>query len=410
MTAINVGPKDGLAFIPPEKMKLIRDALGRGGNRSGLKAFVNGDNYLFAGSQLGIVKRIIWIIPFRYLDFVDAEERVKYFLRNEASHFPAGEIDSLKFDNGTVSGKLAGVGIQICGPSRKLHLNDSALVNLDMSFFPLYAVQKRMNKLGAIRDFFDSIASWRIMAGSVHVISPPDLDSIYGYFPDIVKTILSEPSLIHTNSPQPVWVVRDQAENMLSGGGIKEAFEFLTAQTKAYTDDPYLAVMREIARSQLAGKAPALDNLSRLCKKQAIACRGIVDAGVMRYRSGDVVGSLEFFRKAVELEPGMHEARLELAVALYDLGRYEEASRVLAASPDLPGWVAGLFLMGDCAYKLKREDTAISQYEEAVAAYKAAGGYRLDPREQAGLERLRKLYEKEKNAKGLKLLDGLYDY
>ena len=82
------------------------------------------------------------------------------------------------------------------------------------------------------------------------------------------------------------------------------------------------------------------------------------------YRTEDPARSLEFYRRAAELEPAAAEYALGYAAALVQVHRYEEAAgilkRVVKASPDNYAAHANL---ATALYKAKRFQEAIPEYE-----------------------------------------------
>lgn len=407
MTVVSMGPKDGLAFIPPDRMKAIRSSLNNGAGAAGDDGMVTADNYLYAAHDLGLISRVVWVIPFGYADYIDAEARIRNFLKNEASYFSPKDIDSISYNKGVVSGRLFGIETYICSPSRIMFIRKPALVTLDTGFFPAYSARKGINKLGGMRDFFELMSAWRIAARSVFVISSPDLKAMHGYLAEQALAIVNNPGIVRTGAPPALWLVRDQAENMFSGGGIKEAVSYLIPMVKKYPADPYLTLILETGRVLLSEKPASSKELERLCRDKPDLCRGMVDAGVALRDKGDGPDALEFFRRALALKPDLRSARMEIAATLYGMARYEEAARELDLSSADASSVTGLFLRGDCAYALRHEDEARADYEKAVAAYREAGSYRLGARELAGVNRLRSIYERQGDKKGLNRLDKL---
>jgi len=404
MTVVHVGPLDGLAFIPAERMKAVKTLLkaGQGGSEAGQK--VTYRDYLFAASRLGLIKRIYWIIPFRHLDFIDAEMRTQHFLRTETSHFRPKDVDAMRFNNGCVSGSIFDIETHICSPATMPHVSEPVLMTMDMGFFPAFSVTKGVNKLGAIKEFFDVMVAKQFKVQSLHIISLPSLKAMHGYLSEQSLTLLKEPDLLGRGNPPGLWTARDNADNMLSGGGANEAASFLKDRIRESPDDPYLILMSATARALLMDKAAALDSMSGLCATKPEFCRGIADAGVALRDKGDMSGAIEFFNKALELKPGLDSMRLEFARTLYADGKFDTAASVLSGISNPEYIVASGLLRGDCAYSMKKENEAMTFYEKALAAYQEAGGYRLSSFELESLNRLKAIYEKQNDQKGLKLL------
>ena len=404
-TVIHIGPKDGLAFVPDKKLSAIKSFLTDGSSGADTGGRITGDNYLFVASRLGLVNRIFWITPYNHFSYINAEERVLSFVRNQASIFRQQDIDSLRFRNGCVSGNLAGVETSLCSPSTIPQLAEPALVLLDTGFFPVYAAERGISTLHAMKELFDLMALQKIRTPAFFVVSSPEAAVMHGYLSGEALAILKEPSTTKQESPPPLWTARDQADNMLSGGGIREAAQYLQENIGAHADDPYLILMQATARAMLGKREPALQAMAVLCAEKPSFCSGIADAGVLLRERGDLAGAEAFFLKALSLRPDLDSARLEYALTLYASRRYAEAkSEASALSQKSSFAVAGGFLLGDCALAEGRETEAIDWYEKALASYGNAGGYRLSRREQESLARLKSLYTKRNHQEGLKSL------
>jgi len=408
MTAVHAGPKDGLAFVPPARVKTIKDLLQNGGSGTDVGDLVTADNYLFLAQRLGLIRRVFWVIPYHHVDYINAELRVQAFLRNETSHFSPQDVGSMRFRNGCVSGTLAGIEVHVCSPTTLPRLAEPAVVTIDPGFFPLYAANRGPSGLGATKEFFDLMAIKRIGTRAVSVAASPEFQGMRGYLSEEIVSILKDPEILQSTQPPDLWALREQADGMLTRGDVKEAAGHLEKHGAAFPADPYLHLMRWTAQALLSKRASALNALTALCVKDPVLCSGIVDAGVLLREQGDLAGAEEFLRKAVSLQqlrPG--RARREYAVTLYQAGKYADAQREASPLVADPAYtVAGGLLLGDCAYALQQNDEAVRRYEGALSSYREAGGYRLSKREQESISRLKSLYQRRNDKRGLRTLEG----
>jgi tetratricopeptide (TPR) repeat protein len=409
MTVVHVGPRDGLDSVPAGRMGEIKARLKEGRVDAAGGVPVTQDNYLSVAARLGLINRLYWLIPYDYLHYLNAEDRVRLFLRTEASLFPRRDIESMRFKDGCVSGTLAGIETHICSPSTMPISSGTALVSIDTAFFRPYAHQKDLSTLGALKELIDQLALRRIATPSLFVTTSPELPVRMGYLADELLEVLKDPAVIRKERPPELWTVRDQADNMLSGGGWRDAARFLEQNRGAYPDDPYLVLMRSTADMLLArDRAAARAEMARLCAERSAFCRGIADAGGLLAERGDLAGAGDLFQQAISLAPSLASARYGYALVLYRSGRYADAARegkALLSAPDHA--VIACFLLGDCSYALRQEDEALEWYRKALRSYGEAGGYRLGRREQESLDRLRSLYRKRNDQQGLKALESM---
>lgn len=404
MTVVHAGPRDGMAFIPEARMKEIKELLNNTQKEAAGENLITADNYLFAAARLGLIQRVLWIIPYSQLAFINAEERIQHFLRDETSSFRKKDIESMKFRNGCVSGALWNIETHICSPSSMPSLQMPVLMTLNIGFFPPFAAEKGVSNLSAMKEFFDLLAHREIRTDSLHLVSLTDYAARHAYLQEEALAILKEPALLRKATPA-LWVLRDQADNMLTGGGTWEASLLLDRVMKEYRDDPYLTIMRETAHAFLSEKSSALTALERLCEEKTVYCRAMTDIGVDLREKGDLSAASGFLEKALTLWPESDRVRMEYARTLYDRKLYAKASEVLLHMKDPVYAVSAFLLQGDCSYAQKREDEALTLYQQALKSYQEAGGYRLGSREQEGLNRLKAIYTKRSDQKGLESLD-----
>lgn len=402
-TVFHIGAKAGFAPLPDSQMKKVKAFMEDVRGTAAAGRLITPENFLAVAFRLGLIKKVVWVIPFNYLGYIDAEERIKVFLREEASYLPSKDINSLKFRDGCVSGSLIGIETAICSPSTVSPLNEPSLLVLDADFFPRLAEWKPFEGPGSIHYLFAQMAPRQLTVRSAYVVQSPELKAVEGYLSEQAVEAIRDPSIIRKSGPPKLWLVRERAVQMMNSGAWQEALSFLDERIREMGKDPYLMLMRETANAFISGEK-ALDALSSLCLERPAFCRGIVDAGVALRGKGDIRRAEEFFRKAVSVSQGSGVAAIEYSYMLIEEGRYEDAIRVLEGVSDESYPVLPGLLIGDCYYALKREDDAVKNYEKALSAYRDSGKYLLDRRERESLTRLQKIYEKRNDFSGTSVL------
>ena len=310
-TVINVSPFDGIAVIPEERLSRITKGLQRGDAATGREEErVTGSDYLFAAARMGILKRLYWVIPFDHLDYINAEVRVQEFLRRASSGFPVRDVESMRFRNGCVSGRLSGIEINICSMVSRPDIEEPVLVALDGQFFPVYAATKRTNVLGVMKSFFDSLEVRPLRADSVRLLTAGGM-ARQGYITDELAEVFRNPDLIRQPQPPDLWSLRDQADNMLTGGGAREALQLLKERGHEYPDDPYLILMKGTAELLMGVNGEGLKRVEQGCRENQYFCRGLVDAGLELKQGGERAKAASVFAKVLQLNPGYAPARSE---------------------------------------------------------------------------------------------------
>ncbi len=310
-TILHISPYDGLAPVPEEKMQRIKAEI------KGESAPVTGEivvterDYLSAAARMGMLKKIYWVMPFNYLDYIDAEVRVRQYLRGSASHFPPKDIEALRFSNGCVSGKLGDVQIHICSSTSLPSIDEPVITTINSGFFPASSAAKKKNILGMMKLLLDSVVSKRLSSDSLHIVAAADEMALRGYIHEEIIDMLRNPDTIGKSAPSGLWRLRDTADNMLTGGGVKEALALLKERGNEYPDDPYLVLMKATAELLLGMNEKGLKTIAKKCPENPLFCSGLVDAGVLLREQGKAAEAAGIFLKAMQLNPGDARARLE---------------------------------------------------------------------------------------------------
>lgn len=409
MTVVHAGPHDGLAFVPPARMKAIKSALRNNAIGGSPYDLITKDNYLFVASRLGLLNRVFWIIPYDHLAYINAELRVRIFLKNEASYFHKRDIESMRFGQGCVSGTLSDVAVSICSPAAVPPVPESVLMVIDAGFVPPYAAQRKMDDLSALKEFFSILTLKKTRTASVAVTTSPMMSAKSTYLSEIIAEILQNPSILSNEHPPSLWLLRTKADILLRYGEVKAASDELRKNNPVLLHDVYLRFMKAAADVLLSkNKVTAADDISALCTENTQLCRGIAETGAALRERGDAAGAETFLKKALAMQPALVSARFEYAATLYQSKKYSEAQKEAETIVSQPGYeVSAALLAGDCAFAMQRTVEAVRWYERAVQAYLERERRRLQPRELESLQRLKLLYEQQKNESAVKKLNDI---
>ncbi|MBI5103363.1 MAG: hypothetical protein HZB33_16250 [Nitrospirae bacterium] len=311
-TILHVSPYSGLAPVPDDRLRRLKEGIGAAGPSALSEIEVTGHDYLFAAARMGMVKKIYWVIPFSYVDYIDAEARVKQYLNDSVSYFKPEDIDSMRFSDGCVTGELSGIETHICGPSTLPSFDVPVLATVNTGFFPVFASEKKKNILGVMKLFLDSLAFRRIGADSLHIVSQAEELALRGYIHEEISEMLRNPDTTGGAEPPELWRLRDAADNLLAGGGAREVLALLKARGGEYPEDPYLLLMRTTVELLLGMTSEGLEVIEKKCQTEKLFCKGLVDAGVLLKNQGKKSEAAIIFAKALKLNGGDKRARLEL--------------------------------------------------------------------------------------------------
>jgi len=304
MTLVHIDAHDALAFLPEENIKSIKK-LFKDKNWKELERSFASENYLYSAIRLGIARKIFWVIPNRFLEYYDAERRVKFFLKGLPSGFKVEEINKFKFNRGCVSGKLHDAEISICSAETLPFINEPVMLNIDVDFFAAYASEKGVSKLWALKEFLDSMSKRQMRVLSA-VIVFEDRDELirpfHRYVSYQIKDALRDPKIFQSPQPPDLWSVFDTVETMLNEKDFNGLIKYLREPLKKYKDEPSLILFNSIALSRAGREKEAFENLTELCKRKKEFCDGLVYVGNELKNMGKAAAAERFISMAAELE------------------------------------------------------------------------------------------------------------
>jgi len=100
--------------------------------------------------------------------------------------------------------------------------------------------------------------------------------------------------------------------------------------------------------------------------------------GFIHHQRGDLEAAMEYFRRAVTINPSYTEAAMNLAVTLNELGRHDDAEKTLngvAETARLPDMSGDLFLLKKIAnehFRLGNLYLEVDRAEDALAEFRKA--------------------------------------
>ena len=401
MTVINVSPSDGMAFLPDEKIgtikKLIReqkwDKLEKARD-VGYKGLFDRSNYLYAAVRLGIVRKIYWVIPQRFFEYVDVERRVKNYLSAETSLFDQRDIDKMGLRGGCVSGSFYGAKLNICSPETLPAITEPVLLDIGSDFFTVFSAGRQTGVLAGLKLFFDVMngKSLRVVSADVAFSERSTFKKpFHSYIGYQVAEALKNPSIMQASDPPLLWRERDLLESFLAGGSPRDTVEAVDALSPQHADETSLLTFKAVGLA-FAGRT---DASLRIFEERLKKERGRI--GVLVFVGKELAGAKKtgeagrFFVKALEWDPVSPGALLGYADMQYGQQAYLSALDLYEKAEER---VDSLYLqlrIGDCLYYLDRKDEAAAHYEKASAMFEEKIRFEMSGQNKGSLERMLEL-------------------
>lgn len=328
---LHVSDADSLGIIPPPDMEKLKDMVASGKKeqlRYRKERIYKDDDYLYAASGLGIIHKIYWILPYRYLDDVSiAEGEIKQFLKDRGT-FRESDIDSMRMEFGCLTGRLSDTDITICSPRTMHIINEPVILSLDAGFVPLYADGLSVSKLLAAKKLFDELAFKKIRVIRVDIsynIENGRTKPTHRYLGNDFFEGIKDPQIFRAGSPPELWKHRDMAENMLSGGEDLRVVEYLSGPLKTYPDDMPLKALNAMAHLKAGNIGESFNGLDEICRKDVHYCYGFLEAGSVLEDRKEYEKAEKFFRKALDVLPGRSYVKERYASFLEKRGQKNRA-------------------------------------------------------------------------------------
>ncbi len=281
---IHVSPDDALDVMSPDDIRTIREFV-KVEEWDGLENYpgssVTEFNYLYAAARLGIVKEIYWIIPYQFFDNIPlAEEKIKEYLKEEGGGFQTDEVDFMNMKDGCLSGILSGIRINICSARTMPLIDGPVVLSIDVSYFPVYAGEYKLSKLRTLKGFVDEITfkkSLRIAHADVsYGIAGGYTRPLHRYIGDEIIEGFGNPMLLKADSPPELWMFRDRAENMFSGGEGTAVEDYLKEPLKQFPDDKPLLLLSAAAGARTGNYGNSYNTVDELCKRDTNYCHAFL--------------------------------------------------------------------------------------------------------------------------------------
>jgi tetratricopeptide (TPR) repeat protein len=184
-----------------------------------------------------------------------------------------------------------------------------------------------------------------------------------GYFEKALE--IANRSLERDSNNARLWDIK--ATLHFENGDTVNATRSLEKAVQLVPDPTYVMSLGSLYAQTKNIKALGMADLLLVNKETNTAREGFFIKGIYYAYSGDRSKAIEYFDKCLALDYTFMFAYREKAIALYDLGKYDEAIKVLNKAVTLQNnFDEGYYWRGRCLEKLDKPTEAIEEYRIAL--------------------------------------------
>ncbi len=334
---LHIDTHDDLRVVPAERLSTLRALYARGETSAmarkgcgGSAGLFNEGNYLRAAAELGVVREIVWVMPFTFLQGDDSGIKLLSYLENAG--FPKADRETFRLVDGWYRGTVGGIPVTLCDQERLPKLAEPVLLSIDVDFFPFAAVSRGRTPLGEIRALFQALREVRYAVRDVVLtysvqggFMPVDLR----WVGDAVLEALRNPAIYQGQRPPERWENLQHLALLHDRGREGEAamMSMALALVEKQPHDPALLLYAALATVGHGGDS-ALKYAEEACEQDRGYCVGLRVIGLQYLEQGDVETGVRCYTAGERLLPGMTYGQFERGIALLEAGRTPEALAV----------------------------------------------------------------------------------
>lgn len=405
---VNIDAHDDLRPIPQQEMEQLKDLHkgkqeGDAGDVVCQEGYgpVTNANFIHAAAKLGIVRKVVWVVPSSYGIFSDQGKRLRSLLT--AYGFTASEIAGFKNNGRFFTGESDGIPLTICDATSLPEIKEPVLLSIDVDFFPSEITDDTHRISSPMKKTFKSLFTkgYRVKDAVVaHSVSGGFTEASYRWIGELVVDTIRLPGVMQLPDLPDRYAFLQKADHLLIFKKYRALLDILTPITAKGINDPALSTYTALACQGLGKTDEAFKWAEKACLADKGYCFALTQVGSLVLEQFGLEKAEPFFKRGYELSPGMDEGQFRFAMALKRSGRYDEAIRYFNAFRNSYGpfpvdfYIAETFLLkGDensaIRYydsgrkELARNPSALTGFgdvraiEEAAAFYERKGNSRV---------------------------------
>ena len=332
---VNIDAHDDMKRIPSGELRDLKETVQRrtsgelavqGGTEGYLSA--SNANFIYGAAKLGIVRKVIWVVPSTYELFADSGDRLAALLKMYG--FSSGDIQSFRLKNRRFEGTADGIPLIICDAGSLPDLNEPILLSVDVDFFPELIDNGNLRISDSLRQTFNALfqKGYAIRNALVaYSVSGGFLDARYRWVGDLVVDTLRIPGLNPLPDLPGRYSFLQRADLLLQMKRYKELLDHLSPLLTGEAKEPAAMLYAAQACQELGKTEQAFRWAETACLSDRRYCYGLPQLGTAVLDRSGLSAAERFFVRGYELYPDMDEGQFRFAMSLKKSGRLEDAIR-----------------------------------------------------------------------------------
>ncbi len=325
-------------------------------------------NYLYAAHRLGLIKKIIWVLPVYesikedYLDFFKEKLR-----SNPGFNYPKEDIDSFTYSDNKLEGTLLGVPVTVVHITDLQEQRDPVIISISLSYFPAFIVDNVKTPIeDIVVNFLLALQKVPLISQYITIVNANRTLKIsmqFRFLSNILKTIFSEPS--HMQAPKKAWLLKQEADKNLFFIEYDNAVSIYNKILTLTPDDPAIYYQLATISLKRSDYEEASGYLEEAIKRDKYYVLAYVDL-LSHLQYEDL--KLKFLSFAYKNHSDDIPILTTMANLYYKKGQFQESLDAYLKLISLGIEAYDLnFYVADCYYNLKKYEKAKEVYENTFS-------------------------------------------
>lgn len=373
---ISIDAHDDIQRVSTEKIESLKDVYqkavkSRESENNLIKtesilSLVTNSNFINAAVKLGIIKKVVWIVPSPYRLFQGNRMQLVSLLQTYG--FPDSDINTFKKKDGCFRGRAFEVPLDICDVNSLPSLNEPVLLSIDADFFPpsvsdydhkiARSVQHTVNAIFSREyEIQDTVVAYSVNGGF--------LNTTHRWVGDLTVDLLRRPDMRAQAELPEKYAVFQRADLLLSMNRHKDLLDYLLPYLKRDEENPAINMYVAKVYNALGETDKSFVYAEKACQAENNYCYGLPELGSNVLNECGLDLAEKFFIRGYEMCPEMDYSQFRFALNLKKSGRYNDAIKYFKVFRDYYGsfpvdfYIAESFLLkGDDISALKYFDSA----------------------------------------------------